>query len=44
MSVELPPIAPPIEERPSLRPLALVLGALAALWLTALALILVQLA
>jgi hypothetical protein len=42
--VEVEPTGSPVEGRPSLRPLALVLGALGVLWLTAFALILVQLA
>jgi hypothetical protein len=42
--VELRQPASRIEQRPSLRPLAVVLGALAAIWLTALGLILAQVA
>jgi hypothetical protein len=42
--VEVTQSTAPAETRPSLRPLALMLGALAALWLTALALIVAQIA
>jgi hypothetical protein len=41
--VELPPSVSPIEQRPSLRPLALLLAALAAVWLAALGLIVARL-
>jgi hypothetical protein len=42
--MEVRPTASPLQERPSLRPLALLLGALGALWLVALGLIVAQLA
>ncbi len=42
--MEQSPSAPTLEQRPSLRPLAFVLVTLVALWLTALGLILAQLA
>jgi hypothetical protein len=42
--MEARPTASPMQERPSLRPLALLLGALVALWLAVLGLIVAQLA
>jgi hypothetical protein len=41
--VELRPTVSPIEERPSLRPLAFLLGALALVWVLALGLIVAEL-
>jgi hypothetical protein len=41
--MELPPPVSPIEQRPSLRPLALLLATLAGVWLAALGLIVARL-